>query len=43
MMLFSARCGHLAIWELQDLLDTLAGHTVDLAASRAEFEAFLRR
>lgn len=39
--LFSARYGHLAVWDLQELLDTVAGHPVDVPALRAEFERFL--
>lgn len=42
LMLFSARYGHVGTWDLQELLDTLAGRPVDLAISRLEFEKFLR-
>lgn len=42
LALFNARYGHLATWELHVLLDKLAGHRVDLAALRAEFQQFLR-
>ncbi|OZM70294.1 hypothetical protein CFN78_25530 [Amycolatopsis antarctica] len=40
--LFNARFGHLAIWNLQDLLDGAAGRPVELSSLRAEFEEFLR-
>ncbi|UFS93754.1 hypothetical protein [Nocardia huaxiensis] len=39
--LFSARYGHLACWGLQELLDALTGHQVDLPALRSEFARFL--
>jgi hypothetical protein len=42
LMLFSARYGHVVTWDLQELLDTLAGRPVDLATSRLEFGEFLR-
>lgn len=42
LMLFNARYGHIATWPLQELLDTLAGQPVNLAALRGEFEQFLR-
>lgn len=42
LALFNARYGHVAVWDLHDLLDTVAGHPVDLPALRAEFEQFLR-
>jgi hypothetical protein len=34
---YSARYGHLAIWPLAELLNVLAGGSVDLAQERAEF------
>lgn len=39
--LFNARYGHMASWQLQPLLDELAGRRVDLQAVRAEFRALL--
>ncbi len=40
--LCSARYAHLATWNLQQLLDELAGRSVDLAAERATFKEILR-
>lgn len=42
LMLFSARYGHLATWPVQELVNMLAGHPVDVAVLRTEFEQFLR-
>ncbi|GLZ28069.1 hypothetical protein Lesp02_02590 [Lentzea sp. NBRC 105346] len=42
LMLFNARYGHIATWDVSQLLHTLAGHPVDLQALRTEFAAFLR-
>jgi len=41
--LFAARYSHLAVWDLQLLIDELAGHAVNLAAERAAFRALLTR
>ncbi|MCK2245206.1 MULTISPECIES: hypothetical protein [unclassified Crossiella] len=41
IMLFNARYGHVATWPVHDLLSGLAGHPVDLAATRTEFRTFL--
>ncbi len=41
--LFAARYSHLAVWDLQSLLDELAGHAVNLVAERAAFRALLTR
>jgi hypothetical protein len=40
--LYSARYAHLATWNLQQLLDELAGRSVDLAAERAAFKEILQ-
>lgn len=40
--IFSARYGYLATWPLAGLLSELAGHPVDPAAARLEFEHLLR-
>lgn len=42
LMLFNARYGHIATWNVQDLLNALAEHPIDLAAIRTDFAAFLR-
>ena len=42
LMYFNARYGYAATWQLEGLLNTLAGRTVELPALRAEFAAFLR-
>jgi hypothetical protein len=39
--LFNARYGDLATWDLQELLDSLAGHPVDLSTLRSEFARLL--
>lgn len=39
--LYSARYGHFATWRLGELLDGLAGRSVDLAAERQAFHALL--
>jgi hypothetical protein len=39
--LYAARYGHLATWRLPELLDELAGRSVDLAAERAAFRDML--
>jgi hypothetical protein len=39
--IFSARYGYLARWDLQALLDELAGHDVSLADTREEFRQLL--
>ncbi|WP_147286985.1 hypothetical protein [Nocardia otitidiscaviarum] len=41
--LFNARYGHLAVWDLQALLDSLAGCPVDLSTLRADFAHFLHK
>lgn len=39
--IFSARYGYLATWDLQFLLDELAGHAVSLGGTREEFRRLL--
>lgn len=41
VLLYQARYGHFATWDLHDLLDELAGCPVDLAGLRAEWLALL--
>jgi hypothetical protein len=41
--IFSARYAYLATWDLQELLDQLAGHAINLADTRDEFRRLLLR
>lgn len=43
ILLFQARYGHVATWDVHELLDTLAGRPVDLGALREDFARFLRQ
>lgn len=42
LLLFQARYAYVVVWDLHELLHTLAGRSVDLSALRVEFARFLR-